>query len=99
MYRKSIGTESSNGLGSLPVDFGGAKASDGVAEIEGVSLAEVVLREDGSLCVGVGGEDVAAVNAGEQATVYGRGEEAAVFLNEYVVDGGLGDLAVLIQKE
>jgi hypothetical protein len=49
--------------------------------------------------VGIGFEDVAAVDAGEEAAVDGRGEEAAVFLDEDVVDGGFGDFVALIEKE
>jgi hypothetical protein len=75
------------------------KAADGVGEINGVGVAEIVFGEDGFLCVGVGGEDVAALDAREQTAVDRRREETTVFLNENVVDGAFGDFAALIQEE
>jgi hypothetical protein len=75
------------------------KAADGVGEINGVGVAEIVFGEDGFLCVGVGGEDVAALDAREQSAVDRRREETTVFLNENVVDGAFGDFAALIQEE
>src|SRR5580658_6630085 len=84
---------------AFPGNDGGTKAADGVGEIDGVGLAEVFECEDLLVCVGVGFEDVAAVDAGEQPAFDGRREEAAGFLDEDVVDGGFGDFAAVVQEE
>lgn len=83
----------------MPVDFGRAEGADGVAEINGVGLAEVLFGEDGFPGLEVGGQDVAAVHAGKEAALDGWGEETAGFLDEDVVDGGLGDFAAVVQEE
>ena len=49
----------------FPIDDGWAEAADGVAEIDGVGLAEVFDGQDLLMRVGVGFQDVAAVDAGE----------------------------------
>ena len=49
--------------------------------------------------VGVRFEDVAAVDAGEQAAIDWWRVEAAGFLDEDVVDGGFGDFVSLIDEE
>jgi len=86
-------------LGGLPVDDCGAQAADGVGEIDAVGVAEIVEAQDAFLRVGVGGEHMAAVDAGEQAAGGGRGEQAAVFLDEDVVDSGFSDFATVIQEQ
>jgi hypothetical protein len=62
-------------------------------------VAEIVEAQDAFLRVGVGGEHMAAMDAGEQAAGDGRGEQAAVFLDEDVVDGGFSDFAAVIQEQ
>jgi hypothetical protein len=83
----------------LPVNDGRAKATDGVRKIDGVGLAKIFAGKDAFFGVGVGGEDVTAMDTGEQAAGYGRCEETAIFLHENVVDGALGDFAAFIQEE
>jgi hypothetical protein len=83
----------------LPVDDGGAKAADGVTEIDIVGFAEVLEAQDAFFGAGIGGKNVAALDAGEQAAVYGRCHKPPVFLDEDVVDGAFGDFSVLIQEE
>ena len=84
---------------AFPVDDGLAEAADGVAEVDGVGAAQVFDGEGGLMRVGVRFEDVAAVDAGEQAAIDWWRVEAAGFLDEDVVDGGFGDLAALVQEE
>jgi hypothetical protein len=86
-------------LPAFPIDDGGTKAADGVAEIDGVCAAKVFEAQDAFFGAGVGGQDVAALDAGEQAAVDWRGEEAAVFLYEDIVDGAFSYFAALIEEE
>ena len=84
---------------AFPVDDGLAEAADGVAEVDGVGAAQVFDGEGGLMRVGVGFEDVAAVDAGEDAAIDGRREELAVFLDYKAVDGAFGDFAALIEEK
>ncbi len=82
----------------LPIDDGRAEAADGVGEIDGVGVSEVVAGQDSLFGVRAVGQNMTAVNTGEQAAVYGRGEETAILLDEDVVDGAFGDFAAFVQK-
>ena len=83
----------------LPIDDGLTNATNGIAKVDGVGLAEVLDGEDLFFCFGVGGKDVTALDAGEQAAIDGRREEAAILFDKDVVNGAFGDLVVNIQKQ
>ena len=89
----------SRGPHRFPVDDGRAEAADCVAEIDCVGIAEVLEGEGLFFGVGICGEEAATMDAGKYATVDGWGEEAAIFLDEEVVDGGLCDFVAVIEEE
>lgn len=84
---------------------GSAETSEGAAEPEGVWGVEVGEGEGALLEGGVGFEEVAAEDAGEDAGGEGRGEELpcpAVVGGEFeeeIADGALGELVALVEEE
>ena len=87
------------GLESFAGEDGPAKAADGVAQIDGVSAADVFEAQDALFGVGVSREDVAAVDAGEQAAVNWRGNQASARFDKHVVDCALCNFPAPIEEE
>jgi hypothetical protein len=76
-----------------------SETADGVAEPEGVGGVEVGEGERTLLDVGLGFEEVAAEDAGEDSRGEGRGEELPCSLDEEIADGALGELVALVEED